>query len=493
MRLIDGTRNNSYIKILCLLTINYNSKIMTPLLQKASLTTTFLCVLLFFTYSVKAQNQNALSFDGVDDVVNTPAASSLIVGSSEISITCWVYPTNATPVYPNFDGFAGMRNDVDADFYLVQTGASQLEARFRNSTGAAFDINYMGLQINTWQHFALTYDGTKMRLYKNGALADSVSANGTISNTAVDFNSGTVVFLNAPFLLTGKLDEVSLWTKAIQLEELHCIYLSTIDTASTGLQLYYQYNQGINGGNNTSITNAIDAKNHIDGVLNSFTLTGSASNFVAGSPGSSAPISASICKGGSYNFGTQILTSAGVYTDVFTSASGCDSTVQLTLSIDSVDISLLQTNTTIYANQIGATYQWLNCNTGFSLITGATARFYTPVINGSYAVIITLNSCSDTSVCLNYNSVGLADFILLHQLNLYPNPATNTCTIFAPAFTNAILSLSDVLGRVVLQTEFNTFSEVSIGSLSNGMYVLRIDETLNGKNNKGVKTKLIKR
>lgn len=39
-----------------------------------------------------------------------------------------------------------------------------------------------------------------------------------------------------------------------------------------------------------------------------------------------------ICTGTSYTFGTQTLTTAGTYTEVFTSINGCDSTVVLTLS-----------------------------------------------------------------------------------------------------------------------------------------------------------------
>ena len=39
-----------------------------------------------------------------------------------------------------------------------------------------------------------------------------------------------------------------------------------------------------------------------------------------------------ICDGNTYIFGTQILTTSGTYTEVFTSAGGCDSTVVLTLN-----------------------------------------------------------------------------------------------------------------------------------------------------------------
>lgn len=44
-------------------------------------------------------------------------------------------------------------------------------------------------------------------------------------------------------------------------------------------------------------------------------------------------VSASICQGGSYSFGSQTLTASGQYTETFTSVSGCDSTVTLNLNV----------------------------------------------------------------------------------------------------------------------------------------------------------------
>jgi gliding motility-associated-like protein len=43
--------------------------------------------------------------------------------------------------------------------------------------------------------------------------------------------------------------------------------------------------------------------------------------------------SASICYGHTYTFGTQVLSAEGIYTGVFTAASGCDSTVTLSLNV----------------------------------------------------------------------------------------------------------------------------------------------------------------
>ena len=48
----------------------------------------------------------------------------------------------------------------------------------------------------------------------------------------------------------------------------------------------------------------------------------------------------SICNGSSYQFGTQSITEAGIYTESFTSVTGCDSIVELTVSVLTPDFEL---------------------------------------------------------------------------------------------------------------------------------------------------------
>jgi len=50
-------------------------------------------------------------------------------------------------------------------------------------------------------------------------------------------------------------------------------------------------------------------------------------------------ISASICQGQSYNFGSQTLTAAGVYSQTLVASTGCDSVVSLTLTVNPIQTS----------------------------------------------------------------------------------------------------------------------------------------------------------
>ncbi|HRB38648.1 MAG TPA: hypothetical protein PK134_07090, partial [Bacteroidia bacterium] len=78
------------------------------------------------------------------------------------------------------------------------------------------------------------------------------------------------------------LDEVALWNRALTPQEILCIYKNKVDATSAGLQLYYDMNTGTAGGNNSGILTIPDISNHINGVLQNFSMNGPSSNFVNG-------------------------------------------------------------------------------------------------------------------------------------------------------------------------------------------------------------------
>src|SRR6185436_13031654 len=366
-----------------------------------------------------AQSQNALDFDGTDDYVSSAGASQLVNGSGFMSMTMWVYPVNPVIGFPDFDGFAGIRNNVDADFYILQYSSTTVEARFRNSAGQNFDIVAPGLQLNTWQHYALTYDNVQLRLYLNGQAVDSIPAFGVIINTAEPFYIGNLLYNGTNYYLQGQMDEVSLWNLTLAADEVNCIYHNGIDTSDFNLKLYYKFNQGIAGGNNAGITSLIDSKGNINGTLTNFALTGTASNFVAG-VFNNISISDTICQGESYVFGSQTLTVSGVYYQHFPLAAGCDSVVELNLTVTAVDTSVSQNGSSLTSNLAGATYQWLDCNNGMAVIGGATSQTYSPPANGNYAVAVTANNCTDTSACHLVTGVGISENLYGDRLSVFP-------------------------------------------------------------------------
>lgn len=130
---------------------------------------------------------------------------------------------------------------------------------------------------------------------------------------------------------------------------------------------------------------------------------------------------ASICQGESYMLpdGTSV-NNGGVYLTPLQTVEGCDSTINTTVIIDSVQFNMVQDQQQVYAIASGATYQWLNCATGHSIIPGETDSSFIFTGPGSFAVEITQNGCLDTSTCFlsNFSISELSENTII----VYPNP-----------------------------------------------------------------------
>jgi hypothetical protein len=409
---------------------------------------------LLISASTFAQSENALNFDNIDDQVEVPGASARIAGSNQISLTCWVKPMNSNIVFPDYDGFAGIRNNVDADFYIVQFGNRRVEARFRNSSGVNFDVVDTTIEIGVWQHYTLTYNGSELTLYRNGIVVGNTIANGNITNTTVPFTIGSMVYSAFNYFLLGEVDEVTLWNRFLSPFQIRCLANFGTSPSTLGLQLYYKCNQGTAGGINVGQTSLTDETGNSNGLFSGFALSGPTSNFVSGVT-TVTDIADNICPGSTYTFGLQSLTSPGIYTQSFPSASGCDSTVRLTLTVGINDAVSLSGNT-LTALQANAQYQWIDCSNGNQPIPGETGQVFVAPTVGPYAVIITNGSCTDTSVCTAIPTLGISSLQNFNGVTIFPNPVQDQLTIrLTNSEIEVMVSITDLTGRLVYNEQFS--------------------------------------
>ncbi len=413
--------------------------------------------ILLATAGATAQ-QNGLDFDGFDDYVSVPGGSALIANQAGFSMSCWVYPTNANPAFPNFDGIVGFRNETNADFYILHLSTTSWECRFRGTSGA-YTITSPTVQLNTWQHVALVYAGTTLKFYHNGTLATSIPITGSLTNTAVDFSIGYIPFQTTPFWTTGQIDEVALWSKALSDTDVNCIYRQAINPATPGLAAYYPMNQGVAGGNNFNITFLDDVQSvTYDGFVNGFALSGTTSNFVSG-VSRVTPVSDTMCAGDTYSLAGQTFTQAGEYT-IFTGGGpeSCDSAIALSLAVEAVDNGISQIGATFTATDSTATYQWVNC-AGYVAVAGQTSRSFTATANGSYAVIVTTSrGCSDTSVCLPIATISVEETSLAAHVRVFPNPGRVLAFEINDAPAALELEIRSVTGSLLQQQKLENGS-----------------------------------
>ncbi|HOY33143.1 MAG TPA: choice-of-anchor Q domain-containing protein [Bacteroidales bacterium] len=164
-------------------------------------------------------------------------------------------------------------------------------------------------------------------------------------------------------------------------------------------------------------------------------------------------------------------------TYVLTNHAGCDSTVTLNLTIYTVDNSVSVYDPMITANADGATYQWLDCNNSFSFIPGETAQSFTALTNGNFAVEVTGNGCTDTSVCVNVLTVGMPENISDGEIRIYPNPANSFITIASSGGIINGLKLINTLGQIIENVNVKIdgmYYTVDLSEVTNGIYVVEI-------------------
>ena len=183
----------------------------------------------------------------------------------------------------------------------------------------------------------------------------------------------------------------------------------------------------------------------------------------------------SICNGEIYNWHGTNYSTTGTFTANYTSINDCDSIYTLHLSVNPVDISVALSGITITANFTADAYQWLDCNNNFAPINGEVNQSFTATVNGNYAVIITQGLCSDTSVCVEINTVGIAPQTT-EGITFYPNPVSNELIIEIKGnIKNRNFEILNAIGQVVFKG--NLLLEKTVVQTTNfdpGVYLIKL-------------------
>jgi PKD repeat protein len=167
--------------------------------------------------------------------------------------------------------------------------------------------------------------------------------------------------------------------------------------------------------------------------------------------------------------------SSGQYSDTIPNGAGCDSIIDITLDVTNIDNSVTLLEEGFAANQDGAEYQWLDCDSGMMEIDGATAQEFFPDADGNYAVLIRLNDCEKTSACyeiigLHVNNESPGDF------HIFPNPTDGVVNIeFSDIKQDVRVSVYNAPGSLVHQetAEYTNQLQFTINE-PKGLYLILI-------------------
>ena len=167
---------------------------------------------------------------------------------------------------------------------------------------------------------------------------------------------------------------------------------------------------------------------------------------------------------------------SGHYIFTVPKASGCDSVYNVNLTVKHVDVRVDAKGHTLTSKEDSASYQWIDCS-NHNIIPGATGKSFNPGKNGKYAVIVTQDSCTDTSACYNLNWIGMRE-LSDQYIDVYPNPAENNILIDPNGLDlNGQVSLINASGQMVLKEKLMgaEVKILAVHKLPRGLYELRIE------------------
>jgi hypothetical protein len=175
--------------------------------------------------------------------------------------------------------------------------------------------------------------------------------------------------------------------------------------------------------------------------------------------------------------GKYVWTTSGAYLDTLTNAAGCDSIINVNLSVNTINVSVTLNNNVLSAISSGGIYQWLDCNNGFTPVTGATSATFNPAVDGNYAVSITKFGCTDTSACYTVTGVGIHEINSGNFFEIFPNPADENFAISLQNYHKISgINIKDITGRTMysINKVNSQLMEVKTADLPAGVYLIQI-------------------
>ncbi|REE25152.1 putative secreted protein (Por secretion system target) [Winogradskyella pacifica] len=432
--------------------------------------------------------------------------------------------------YVKFNSFASQaylgniinKDDANGPFnsgYMLRAGGNGVvNFALGNSGWNETNSPENSISLNTWHHIAGVYDGTTAKIYVDGIEVASQDFTMNIGNAYRNLNIGKDPQFNDRFL-DAAIDDVRIWNIARTANQINKSKNCELQGVEEGLVAYYKFNHGLNADYNSSELQLVDATgNGNDGILNSFTLFGTTSNWLKGSPLTSGVViptapavdTQTFCGSATvtdleiigstlkwYNSETSD-TALIAITDLETgtyyvsdfNANGCESErtmVNVTIS----DIPEVPTITALVtysqgddasaltATSGGLDLAWYETETGGISDSEAPTPSTETIGSTSYWVAnVSDDGCYSerVEIVVTVEEVlGVGDRNILNAIKVYPNPTDGQVSIMLPSTNEVKITVYDLNGRLLL-SKVNTSDNfiINLEQYEAGVYVLKI-------------------
>ncbi|MGB6463475.1 MAG: LamG-like jellyroll fold domain-containing protein [Nitrosotalea sp.] len=179
---------------------------------------------------VQGKIGQALSFDGIDDVVTVPNSPALNFGNGSFSISTWIKPVANASSGWIIDHFSN--NDGVHAGYEIGYHSGHLRARIEeNPTNTAFVDGTTKANDGLFYHVVLVVDRSTqtMKLYVDDNLQNNTNiANVGNTNTYLDLRIGGVTSPDTLVgFFNGTIDQTRIYNRALSSQEIQELYVET--------------------------------------------------------------------------------------------------------------------------------------------------------------------------------------------------------------------------------------------------------------------------
>jgi hypothetical protein len=176
----------------------------------------------------------ALTLDGTSDHLVTSVNDVGIEGNTPRTITCWAKAdttaiTNWTLIF-GFTGMADSSGGGGSHFNVgVSTAILQAEPSFIAHIWG-WEEQILPLDVDTWHHFAMTYDGTTIRYYGDGVELDTDPGKSNVRNLVHADRVHVGKRATSDLCFPGDVDDARIYNVVLSKEEI--AYIATGGAAS---------------------------------------------------------------------------------------------------------------------------------------------------------------------------------------------------------------------------------------------------------------------
>jgi hypothetical protein len=194
-----------------------------------------LFIFLIQSSNLFSQTQQYLHFDRQNDFVEIPNASQYVANADAISMTGWFRCDQLA----YGQGYLAFRNGGTGtgEMYLIQLSDGIMECRYISTAGFHEVVTPpFTIVPEVWQHIAWVYDGSKVEIFVDGVSKGSTPASGTFTTVDKPLAIGKHI---SPwdFYYGGGVDEVTLWSKALTVDDIQAMMQDELTGDEPGLEL----------------------------------------------------------------------------------------------------------------------------------------------------------------------------------------------------------------------------------------------------------------